>query len=171
MEILVFSLLFTLNFVRLSSPLPLWSDLTETQLKDLQETFSLFDANGNGYITTQELAQAMRQLGQNPTNKEIKEMIAKVDANNDGKLNFEEFKSMMVEKMKLPADTEKEMKDAFRMFDRDGNGFVSAAELKHIMTNLGEKLSEEEVEIMIHEVDIDGDGQLNYEEFVKMMMA
>lgn|ERR1712048_942031 len=147
------------------------SDLTETQLKDLQETFSLFDANGNGYITTQELAQAMRQLGQNPTNKEIKEMIAKVDANNDGKLNFEEFKSMMVEKMKLPADTEKEMKDAFRMFDRDGNGFVSAAELKHIMTNLGEKLSEEEVEIMIHEVDIDGDGQLNYEEFVKMMMA
>lgn len=147
------------------------SDLTDTQLKDLQETFSLFDANGNGYITTQELAQAMRQLGQNPTNKEIKEMIAKVDANNDGKLNFEEFKSMMVEKMKLPADTEKEMKDAFRMFDRDGNGFVSAAELKHIMTNLGEKLSEEEVEIMIHEVDIDGDGQLNYEEFVKMMMA
>ena len=56
------------------------------------------------------------------------------------------------------------------MFDKDGNGFISAAELRHVMTNLGEKLTDEEVDEMIREADIDGDGQINYEEFVKMMM-
>ena len=59
----------------------------------------------------------------------------------------------------------------FKAFDKDGNGFISAAELRHIMTNLGEKLTDEEVDEMIREADVDGDGQINYEEFVKMMMA
>ena len=50
-----------------------------------------------------------------------------------------------------------------RVFDKDGNGFISAAELRHVMTNLGEKLTDEEVDEMIREADIDGDGQINYE--------
>ena len=58
-----------------------------------------------------------------------------------------------------------------QVFDKDGNGFISAAELRHVMTNLGEKLTDEEVDEMIAEADVDGDGQINYEEFVKMMMA
>ncbi|KAL4688605.1 hypothetical protein H8959_004857, partial [Pygathrix nigripes] len=53
----------------------------------------------------------------------------------------------------------------------DGNGYNSAAELRHVMTNLGEKLTSEEVDEMIREADIDGDGQVNYEEFVQMMTA
>ena len=57
------------------------------------------------------------------------------------------------------------------VFDKDGNGFISAAELRHVMTNLGEKLTDEEVDEMIREADVDGDGQINYEEFVKMMMS
>ena len=60
---------------------------------------------------------------------------------------------------------------ARREFDKDGNGFISAAELRHVMTNLGEKLTDEEVDEMIREADVDGDGQVNYDEFVKMMMA
>merc|ERR1711966_425142 len=64
-----------------------------------------------------------------------------------------------------------EFKEAFSLFDRDGNGFISAAELRHVMTNLGEKPTDEEVDEMIREADVDGDGQINYEEFVKMMMA
>ena len=62
-------------------------------------------------------------------------------------------------------DTESELIEAFKVFDRDGNGFISAAELRHVMTNLGEKLSDEEVDEMIREADIDGDGQINYEGF------
>jgi len=54
------------------------------------------------------------------------------------------------------------------VFDKDGNGYISAAELRHVMTNLGEKLSDVEVDEMIREADVDGDGQINYEEFVKV---
>ena len=59
----------------------------------------------------------------------------------------------------------------FRVFDKDGNGYISSAELRHVMTNLGEKLTDEEVDEMIREADIDGDGQVNYEEFVAMMTS
>lgn len=54
---------------------------------------------------------------------------------------------------------------------RDGNGFISASEIKHVMTNLGEKLTEEEVDEMLKEADIDGDGQINFTEFVDLMLA
>ena len=57
------------------------------------------------------------------------------------------------------------------MFDRDGSGLITAAELRHVMTNLGEKLEDEEIDEMIREADIDGEGHINYEEFVRMMMA
>ncbi|KAG7254999.1 hypothetical protein CRUP_034735, partial [Coryphaenoides rupestris] len=60
-------------------------------------------------------------------------------------------------------DSEEEIREAFRVFDKDGNGYISAAELRHVMTNLGEKLTDEEVDEMIREADIDGDGQVNYE--------
>jgi len=68
-------------------------------------------------------------------------------------------------------DTEKEFIEAFKVFDRDGNGFISAAELRHAMSNLGQKMSDEEVVEMIREADLDLDGQVNYGEFVTMMMA
>ena len=66
---------------------------------------------------------------------------------------------------------EAEIKEAFRVYDMDGNGYISKAELKHVYNNLGEKLTDEDVDAMIREADIDGEGQVNYEEFVKMMMS
>ena len=80
----------------------------------------------------------------------------------NGTIDFPEFLTMMARKMK-DSDTEEEIREAFRVFDKDGNGFISAAELRHVMTNLGEKLTDEEVDEMIREADIDGDGQVNYE--------
>lgn len=68
---------------------------------------------------------------------------------------------MMSKKMK-ETDKEEELKEAFRVFDRNGDGFISAPELRLVMTNLGEKLTDEEVEDMIREADLDGDGLVNY---------
>jgi len=144
--------------------------LTEEQIAEFKEAFSLFDKDGDGTITTKELGTVMRSLGQNPTEAELQDMINEVDADGNGTIDFPEFLSLMARKMK-DTDTEEELIEAFKVFDRDGNGFISAAELRHVMTNLGEKLTDEEVDEMIREADVDGDGQINYEEFVKMMMA
>ncbi|XP_073291948.1 calmodulin-7-like [Primulina huaijiensis] len=144
--------------------------LTDDQISEFKEAFSLFDKDGDGCITTKELGTVMRSLGQNPTEAELQDMINEVDADGNGTIDFPEFLNLMARKMK-DTDSEEELKEAFRVFDKDQNGFISAAELRHVMTNLGEKLTDEEVDEMIREADVDGDGQINYEEFVKIMMA
>merc|ERR1712078_5851 len=95
--------------------------------------------------------------------------INEVDADGNGTIDFPEFLTMMARKMK-DTDSEEEIKEAFRVFDKDGNGYISAAELRHVMTNLGEKLTDEEVDEMIREADQDGDGRIDYNEFVQLMM-
>ncbi|KAK1437104.1 hypothetical protein QVD17_02889 [Tagetes erecta] len=150
---------------------PLMADqLSDDQISEFKEAFSLFDKDGDGCITTKELGTVMRSLGQNPTEAELQDMINEVDADGNGTIDFPEFLNLMARKMK-DTDSEEELKEAFRVFDKDQNGFISAAELRHVMTNLGEKLTDEEVDEMIREADVDGDGQINYEEFVKVMMA
>merc|ERR1711966_600076 len=124
--------------------------LTEEQIAEFKEAFSLFDKDGDGTITTKELGTVMRSLGQNPTEAELGDMINEVDADGNGTIDFPEFLTMMARKMK-DSDSEEEIREAFRVFDKDGNGFISAAELRHIMTNLGEKLTDEEVDEMIRE--------------------
>lgn len=79
------------------------------------------------------------------------DMINEVDADGNGTIDFPEFLTMMARKMKN-TDSEEEIREAFRVFDKDGNGFISAAELRHVMTNLGEKLTDDEVDEMIREV-------------------
>ena len=138
--------------------------LTEEQISEFKEAFSLFDKDKDGTITSRELGTVMRSLGQNPTEAELRDMVKEVDADGNGTIDFSEFLTMMARKLK-DVDTEDELKEAFKVFDKDGNGFISAAELRHVMTNLGEKLTDEEVDEMIKEADIDSDGQVNYEEF------
>jgi calmodulin len=109
-------------------------------------------------------------LGQNPSESEVADMINEVDVDNDGTIDFPEFLTMMARKMK-DTDSEEEIREAFKVFDRDGNGFISAAELRHVMTSIGEKLTDEEVDEMIREADTDGDGTINYNEFVQLLVS
>ena len=80
----------------------------------------------------------------------------------NGEIDFEEFLQMMSKKIK-DTDTEEEIRDAFRIFDKDGNGLISANELKQLMANLGEKLTDEELDEMMREADLNGDGHIDYE--------
>ncbi|KAG1347705.1 neo-calmodulin [Cocos nucifera] len=143
---------------------------TKEQISEFQEAFNLFDKDRDGCITLEELETVIKSLGQNPTEDELHEMIKEIDADGNGTIEFGEFLSLMARKMK-ETDAEEELKEAFKVFDKDQNGYISASELKHVMISLGEKLTDEEVDQMIKEADLDGDGQVNYEEFVRMMMA
>jgi len=106
----------------------------------------------------------------NKTDEEILQMINVVDADGDGTIDFEEFIELMEIRMN-DSDEEQDIIEVFKVFDGDGNGYITAAELRHVMTNLEEELTEEEVDEMINEADIDGDGQISYNEFKKMMLA
>lgn len=137
--------------------------LTEGQISEFKEAFSRFDKDSSGCIITKELGTVMRSLGQDPTEDELKDMINEVDGDGNGTINFPEFLKLMAWKMKV---TEDELKIAFQFFEKDQNGFISTSELRHVMTNVGEKqLTDKEVDEMIR----DAEGKINYEEFVKIM--
>lgn len=146
------------------------SKFTEEQLDELREAFAVYDINGDGVVTTRELGTIVRQLGQNPTEAEILEMIKEADADSTGTISFDEFAVLMAKKMK-DVNTEEDVRDAFRVFDINGTGLISAHELRHVATNLGERLSEEEANEMIRVADVDGDGLINYDDFINMMIS
>ena len=81
----------------------------------------------------------------------------------NGTLDFEEFLGFMARKHKDGIESEEDMKEAFRVFDTEGNGFVPAEKLKHMLTSMGEKLNDEEMDAMLKECGMDSDGQINYE--------
>jgi len=140
------------------------------EIKELHEAFAMFDEDGDESITAVELGNILKKLGQSPSNDELKDMINEVDQDGNGKIDFEEFCSMMAKTSKAGnSSNEDELKEAFKVFDKDGNGKISHEELKTVMESLGENLSETEVSNMIQEADLNGDGQIDYSEFIQMM--
>ena len=127
--------------------------LTEEQIEEFKEAFSLFDKDADGAITTTEIGTVMRSLGQNLSEAELQGMIQEADADNNGTVDFSEFLTMMIKEMQ-DTNTKENIREAFRVFDKDGNGSISAPELRYVMTKLGEKLTDKEVNEMIEAVDI-----------------
>lgn len=145
-------------------------ELTEQQKIEFKEVFSLFDKDGDGTISTTELGTVMRTLGQNPTEQEIELMIEEVDVNGDGDIDFDEFCNLMIKKMK-ESEPEEELVEVFKIFDKDNNDKIDWYDLKDVFKELGEKVTDEDLKEMIEEHDMDNDKALNFEEFVRMMMA
>ncbi|XP_074656958.1 uncharacterized protein LOC141910137 isoform X2 [Tubulanus polymorphus] len=146
--------------------------LTAKDLAEIRENFSLFDKNSDGTITAHEIGTVLRSLNMHPTEKDIKNMIREVDKDGNGSIEFPEFLEMMAkQKQNDMGLNEEDIVTAFRMFDKDNNGKISAQELREIMSNLGEALSQTELEAMLHEADINGDGEIDYKEFTKIMCS
>ena len=110
----------------------------------------------------------MRTFGWNPTEGELQDLIGVIDQDENGCISFDEFVWLMSQDLH-DDDIEDEIRDAFRVFDREGNGFISVIDLKDVLGKIGEKLSPDEVEELIGEADIDGDGNIYYDEFVAMI--
>ncbi|CAF0731506.1 unnamed protein product [Adineta steineri] len=125
------------------------------QEAELRDAFRLFDRDNSGL---------------NPTNKEIADLIAEVDKNGNQRLDFSEFCAFM-SKHWHERDQEAELRDAFRLFDRDNSGYITINELKQVMLNMGEKLNQEELEDMMREADVNRDGKLDYQEFVQKLLS
>ncbi|XP_071941964.1 myosin-2 essential light chain-like isoform X2 [Antedon mediterranea] len=140
----------------------------DENLEEFRDTFSLFDKKGDNKIERGQVGEVIRALGLNPTQSEIKKSIQEIQTE---RVSFEElmpiYHSM---RKKIDTGSHEEFSEGLRVFDRDGNGFISAAELRHVLTSLGEKLSDDEVNDLLVSVE-DSQGQVNYEEFVKMVMA
>jgi calmodulin len=142
--------------------------LSEEKIAEFRCAFQLFDEDSDGKITTKELGGILKKLGYSPTDEDLKDMIKEVDTDGNGNVDFQEFLQLMCCKMK-DHDSEEEMLEAFKIFDRDSNGYVTKDDFKVIMNHLGEAMTPDELDEMIKDNDDDGDGQLNYEEFKKMM--
>lgn len=144
-------------------------DLDQIQNAEFREAFEEFDKDGSGAISSKELLGVMRAMGQNPTEDELNSMVMEVDLDGNGTIEFPEFLEMMKQKASA-VDQEGELREAFRIFDRNKDGFISVKELKKVTTMLGASLTKEELEEFMKEADVDGNGKLDYDEFVKMLL-
>lgn len=146
--------------------------LSQQQIQEYREAFTLVDKDGDGRITTAELSNVMQFLKNSVSQEQVEVMINQADIDGNGTVEFDEFLKMMARRKQQPDESKSlddQMREFFKVFDRDGNGFIDAQELHYTMTNLGEKISDADVKEMIREADLDGDGRINYEEFIKMM--
>ncbi|XP_052249064.1 neo-calmodulin-like isoform X2 [Dreissena polymorpha] len=140
---------------------------------EIRELFRLFDTNNDRSISSQELGKAMRFLGMTPTEQQVTDAMRTLDVDRSGRIEFREFHAFMQKEIDKINDSSfanngETVRSAFRTFDRDGNGYIDQKELRVAMKNLGEALTDKELDDMMRQADIDGDGKINYEEFVKI---
>jgi myosin light chain 6 len=140
----------------------------EDQIAEFQEAFLLYDNRGDGRIPVSLIGDVMRALGQNPTESEVKKLVHEHQASE--RVSFEIFLPILQAICgKRSTDTTEDFVEGLRHFDKDGNGFISSAELRHLLTTLGERLNDEEVEQLLVNQE-DSHGNINYEEFVRTVM-
>lgn len=142
--------------------------LTEEQKEEYRETYKLLTQNTHTKLNSQLLGEVMRRTGLTPTELELEDMIKEADINKDGLLSFEEFLELMTRKMSHN-DSDELVKEAFRSYDRDGDGYIDKGELLSFMRDVNDSVTEEEVDTMIKEADYDNDGKISFDEFYRII--
>jgi len=141
--------------------------LTDEQVEEFKEVFTVFDKSNSGSIATGELGALMAQLGQKTSDFEMKELVAEVDSKNSGKCTFQAFVDAMSKRMGNIM-TEKEVLEAFKVLDKKNTGVIAVAEFRNIMTSIGLQLTQEQVDEML--ADVKGD-KLDYKAWVRTLMT
>lgn len=118
--------------------------LSEDEVLEIKEAFDLFDPNKTGYIAPKELKETMDSLGFDDRSKIIYDMLDEYDDHPDSKIDFAEFLDLMTAKMS-ENDTKDDIKKVFKLFDEEGNGFVSIQDLKRVAKELQENMDEVEL--------------------------
>ncbi|KAF7396801.1 hypothetical protein V1477_010152 [Vespula maculifrons] len=147
-------------------------DLSKDQLKHLRMAFDTFDPEKKGAIQTTMIPTILEMLGHEVRGVNLQEMIATYDLWGSGELKFEEFSKLASRFMEEDTDTEavkEELREAFRIYDKEGNGYITTDVFRDILHELDDQLSPEELDMIIEEVDTDGSGTLDFEEFMEVM--
>lgn len=133
-----------------------------------RQIFDMFDKNGDNVINVEELSGILEILGYSPTTDEVRTILERFDQDNSGTIDFDEYLILIQHWIE---QDEEQIYEAFKVFDKDGDGFVSAQELKRALTQYGEQFTEEEANEFFNMMDTDGDGVINYEEFVEYLRS
>ncbi|KAJ1543829.1 hypothetical protein HK096_008087 [Nowakowskiella sp. JEL0078] len=142
----------------------------EEKLPEYRDAFSLFDSDQDQLLTYTEVGTVIRALGANPTESEILRLAKEADTNKDEKVDFGEFLIVLGNQSLANKDMTTEVKEAFKIFDKEGTGIISASELRHVLTSLGEKLSQEQVDDLLKELDPKGSGSVEFAAFSKYLL-
>jgi calmodulin len=134
------------------------------------EAWSLVDEDNVGEIPLAKFGNAIRIAGGFPTEEDLKTMAEKADPSGSGKIG----KAAFMEQMKWISRKDPDVGqicDAFKAFDRDGEGKISAIELRHVLTSMGDKLTDEDAEDFIKEASLDKDGRIDYKQFMMEILG
>ncbi|CAH1262978.1 calmodulin-like [Branchiostoma lanceolatum] len=160
-----------MSFTKKSVKTRIPKDMPKEEIDELRQAFWEFDRDRSGTIDGKELINVMRSLGLNPTDLQVVELIDSVDTDGSGTIDFPEFVQLMTHQLKdtAAAYSEEMLSEALRVFDRDGLGYVSAHELRHLLTHIGDRMTNREVDELLKLADVDSDGQFNYHDFVRVL--
>ncbi|XP_018058082.1 PREDICTED: troponin C-like [Atta colombica] len=146
--------------------------LSKDQLSHLKMAFDAFDHDKKGSISTSMVNTILCMLGHQIPAEQLAEVIAEIDTWGTGELKFEEFCQLASHFLEEDTDTEaiqQELREAFRLYDKEGNGYITTDVFRDILHELDDALSPEELDMIIEEVDTDGSGTLDYDEFMEVM--